>query len=128
MSRRHVTTHPHLVVSLSTALFLLSVGVTAQRFLPSLDPAVVPEKLKSFVPVTDDMLLRPRPENCITYRNGYPLWGYSSLKQINAGNVGIKVDPHARPVQPRGDLFDVGRFAGAVIALDHDAAVMGEPC
>ena len=33
------------------------------------------------------MLLRPKPENWITYRNGYNLWGYSSLNQINAGNV-----------------------------------------
>src|SRR5207237_5768442 len=37
--------------------------------------------------ITDDMLARPRPENWTTFRNGYPLWGYSSLKQINAGNV-----------------------------------------
>ena len=87
MSRRHVTTHRHLLSSVSAALFVLSAGVTAQRFLPSLDPAVVPEKLKNFVPVTDDMLLRPKPENWITFRNGYNLWGYSSLNQINAGNV-----------------------------------------
>jgi len=48
----------------------------------------IPERLRAFVPVTDDMLLNPRPENWITFRNGYSLWGYSSLDQINAGNVG----------------------------------------
>ena len=31
-----------------------------------------------------------------------------------------------RPVEPRRDLLDVGRLAGAVIALDHDPAVAGE--
>ena len=31
-----------------------------------------------------------------------------------------------RPVEARGDLLDMGRFAGAVIALDHDPAVEGE--
>jgi hypothetical protein len=31
-----------------------------------------------------------------------------------------------RPVEARRDLLDMGRLAGAVIALDHDAAVEGE--
>ena len=75
------------VPALGISLLLLSALVAAQRFVPSPEPGVVPEKLKSYVPVTDDMLLRPRPENWITYRNGYGLWGYSSLNQINAGNV-----------------------------------------
>jgi hypothetical protein len=41
--------------------------------------------------------------------------------------VAVQVHPHQRPVQPGGDLLDVGRLAGAVIALDHHAAVVGEP-
>ena len=77
-----------LVFVLSAALILLSLGVTAQRFVPSPDKAVVPEKLKNFVPVTDEMLRKPAPENWISFRNGYSLWGYSSLSQINVGNVG----------------------------------------
>ncbi len=40
--------------------------------------------------------------------------------------MAVQVDPHARPVQPRRDLFDMGRLAGAVIALDHDPAVVGK--
>ena len=48
----------------------------------------VPEPLQSFVPVTDEMLLQPKPENWISFRNGYSLWGYSELDQIDAGNVG----------------------------------------
>ena len=38
----------------------------------------------------------------------------------------IEVDAYARPVQPRGDLLDMGRLAGAVIARNHDAAIVGE--
>ena len=48
----------------------------------------VPEPLQSFVPVTDEMLLQPKPENWLSFRNGYRLWGYSELDQINAENVG----------------------------------------
>ncbi len=64
---------------------LLGFGVLAQE---TSAPAPVPELLQSFVPVTDEMLLRPRPENWISFRNGYSLWGYSSLDQIHTGNVG----------------------------------------
>ena len=100
MRRRHVTNHPHLLSSVGAALIVMSVGVTAQRFLPSLVPGVVPEKLKSFVPVTDDMLVRPKPENWISFRNGYSLWGYSSLNQINVGNVGQLRLAWSRAMQP----------------------------
>ena len=48
----------------------------------------VPEMLRDFVPVTDAMLRDPQPGNWITFRNGYPLWGYSELDQIDAENVG----------------------------------------
>jgi len=37
--------------------------------------------------------------------------------------VRIEVDADAGPFQARGNLLDMRRFAGAVIALDHDAAV-----
>ena len=44
--------------------------------------------------------------------------------QIDAADMRIEVHADARPVQPRGNLFDMGRFAGAVIALHHHPAVM----
>src|SRR5690606_3865802 len=46
--------------------------------------------------------------------------------QIDAADVAVEVDPDARPVEAGGNLLDVGRLAGAVIALDHHAAVVGE--
>ncbi len=46
--------------------------------------------------------------------------------QIDAADVAVEIDADARPVEPRRHLLDVGRLAGAVIALDEDAAVVGE--
>ena len=47
--------------------------------------------------------------------------------QVDAADVAVEVDADAGPVQPRRHLLDVGRLAGAVVALDHDAAVVLEP-
>jgi len=46
--------------------------------------------------------------------------------QVDPADVAVEVHPHRRPVQPRTDLFDMGRLAGAVITLDHHAAVVGK--
>ena len=46
--------------------------------------------------------------------------------EIDARDVAVEIDAHQRPVEPRGDLLDMRRLAGAVIARDHDAAVEGE--
>ena len=42
---------------------------------------------KSFVPVTDQMLENPKPEDWLTWRATPNGWGYSPLKQINTSNV-----------------------------------------
>ena len=44
--------------------------------------------------------------------------------EIDAADMAVEIDAHAGPVEPRGDLLDMGRLAGAVIAGDHDAAVV----
>ena len=41
-------------------------------------------------------------------------------------DVAVEVDADAGPIQPRCHLLDVGRLAGAVVALDHHAAVVLE--
>jgi hypothetical protein len=46
--------------------------------------------------------------------------------QIDTADVAVQVDAHHRPVEPRRNLFDMGRLAGAVIARDDDAAVVRE--
>ena len=48
--------------------------------------------------------------------------------QLDARYVAVQSPAHSRPVQMRRDLFDMGRFAGAVIALDHHAAVVAKSC
>jgi hypothetical protein len=47
--------------------------------------------------------------------------------KIDTADMAVEVDAHARPVQPRRNLLDMGRFAGAVVARHHHAAVVGEP-
>ena len=47
--------------------------------------------------------------------------------QVDPADMAVKVHPHRRPVQPRRHLFDMRGLSCAVIALDHDAPVVGEP-
>ena len=72
---------------IASGLLVFGWGAAAQQE-PNPSQADVPDLLQDFVPVTDEMLLRPKPENWITFRNGYDLWGYSALNQINMENVG----------------------------------------
>ena len=46
--------------------------------------------------------------------------------EIDAAHMAVEIDAHARPVEPRRHLLDMRRLAGAVIALDHHAAVVLE--
>ena len=41
----------------------------------------------NFVPVTDQMLRNPSPNDWLMLRGNYQGWGYSQLEQINKGNV-----------------------------------------
>ena len=74
------------------ALALVLVPIRAQQQAETLNPAYtgpppISRAVKDFVPVTAEMLLHPRADNWITFRNGYSRWGYSALNQINDGNV-----------------------------------------
>ena len=46
--------------------------------------------------------------------------------QINTADMAVEIDPHTRPVEPGCNLLNMRRFTGAVIALHHDAAIMGK--
>ncbi|KIU01670.1 hypothetical protein QU38_00435, partial [Staphylococcus aureus] len=46
--------------------------------------------------------------------------------QVDAADMRVEVDADARPVEARRHLLDMGRLAGAVIALDHHAAIVRE--
>ena len=78
-----MVTSPLPALGFGVSLLAFAAGAAAQP-----EPAPVPELLEDFVPVTDAMLREPPPENWIGFRNGYALWGYSPLDQIDAGNVG----------------------------------------
>ena len=46
--------------------------------------------------------------------------------QVDTADMASRLMRMQGPVEPRRDLLDMGRLAGAVIALDHDPAVVGE--
>ena len=61
--------------------------VVAATLAISAQQPVIPALLESFVPVTPEMLRSPDPDDWISFRNGYALWGYSSLNQIDVDSV-----------------------------------------
>ena len=67
-------------------LFVIGATLDAQQ-TPAPAERPIPEQLETFVPVTDEMLRQPKPENWINFRNGYNLWGYSPLDEIDDNNV-----------------------------------------
>ena len=67
-------------------LFVIGATLDAQQ-TPAPAERPIPEQLKTFVPVTDEMLRQPKPENWINFRNGYNLWGYSPLDEIDDNSV-----------------------------------------
>ena len=70
-------------VSLLLGLSVVSAG---QQTTNS-DEDATPSLLRDLAPVTDAMLRQPDAEDWISFRNGYPLWGYSALDQLDTGNV-----------------------------------------
>ena len=77
-----------VAVAVAAGLVVLGGGrAAAQRRAAPAEP-VVPALLEAFTPVTDEMLHEPAEENWITYRNGYNLWGFSPLDQIDSENAG----------------------------------------
>ena len=81
-----------------------------------------------YKPVTDARLLQPEPENWLQWRQNYASWGYSPLKQIDAGNVsdlslawsfstGAKGAHEAAPIVNNGFMY-VSTPQNQLIALD----------
>ena len=75
---------PSVALITSAGLVVLTLSAAGQQ---APDPAPVPELLQNFLPVTDAMLREPAPENWISFRNSYGLWGYSALDQIDTASV-----------------------------------------
>jgi len=48
---------------------------------------IVPGEVKNYVPVTDEMLLKPDPADWLIVRGNYQGWNHSALAQINRDNV-----------------------------------------
>jgi alcohol dehydrogenase (cytochrome c) len=80
------------------AAILCSLGLSSEAQTPATPPpqnnlvapatpSVTPQTVKNFVPVTDQTLRSPKPEDWLMLRGNYQGWGYSPLDQINKTNV-----------------------------------------
>ena len=76
----------------------------------------------------DVVLQRPRQNAVAELGHLHALADHDGVlaDEIDAADVAVEIDPHARPVEPRRHLLDVGRLPGAVIASDDNPAVPGK--
>jgi len=73
---------------LSAALLgALCVNAQAQNPPSRPAPAATGRTVQNFIPITDEMMRAPKPENWMMMRGNYQGWGYSTLDQINKSNV-----------------------------------------
>ena len=63
-------------------------------------PAAAPRSVQNFVPLTDQILRNPKPEDWLMLRGNYQGWGYSPLDQINKTNVKSLQLVWARVMEP----------------------------
>ena len=68
-----------------------------------LPPAVQSQSGDDFVPVTDEMLRNPPPEDWLMWRRTWSSWGYSPLDQINRDNAGELREVWSRPLTEGGE-------------------------
>src|SRR5215470_7902077 len=74
--------------------------------------------LKELKPVTDEMLQKPDPGDCLMRRGDYRAWGYSTLDQIRASNVGALKLACAWNMEP-GDQQEAPLVRDGVIFLGN---------
>jgi alcohol dehydrogenase (cytochrome c) len=82
--------YPITALFVSTAL-LSAPGLTGHAQAPAPTPSPKPtltgRTVSNFVPVTEQAMRAPKPEDWLMYRGNYQGWGYSPLEQINKANV-----------------------------------------
>src|SRR6266446_6474397 len=69
-----------------TAL-LCGLALTGHAQAPTPTPPKTRGAVQNFVPVTDQSMRVPKPEDWLIHRANYQAWGYSPLDQINKANV-----------------------------------------
>ena len=62
-------------------------GMAAQPRAAARVGVTVPGEVKNYLPVTDEMLLKPDPADWLIVRGSYQGWNHSALAQINRDNV-----------------------------------------
>ena len=68
-----------------------------------LPPSVQSQSGDDFVPVSDEMLRNPPPEDWLMWRRTLNGWGYSPLDQINRDNAGELREVWSSPLAEGGE-------------------------
>ena len=84
---------------LSTVL-LCALALTGRSQAPAPTPTRTPRVVPNFIPVTDQTMRAPKPEDWLIHRGNYQAWGYSPLAQINKANVKNLQLVWARTMEP----------------------------
>jgi glucose dehydrogenase len=77
-----------IVMKIAASLLSVAIPVLAVLATGGLTIKEQETALQKLTPVTTDMLQNPQPGDWLMRRGNYAAWGYSSLAQITAGNVG----------------------------------------
>src|SRR5712691_4791465 len=75
--RESAMRYPTKEFLLSTAL-LCAPGLTGHAQAPT--PTLTPRTVSNFVPVTNQAMRAPKPEDWLIHRGNYQAWGYSPLR------------------------------------------------
>src|SRR5690242_1999178 len=79
-----------LSLAIITVVVALGVGVAVAQQQTPASQAPSPQaaaKFRGFVPVTDEMLMKPSPSDWLMWRRTQDSAGFSPLTQINRANV-----------------------------------------
>src|SRR5215469_8310465 len=70
------------------------------------------------------MLIRPGQNSVAKLRDLLAVADHDGIfaDKVDTADMAVKIDTHARPVEPRCHLLDMGRLSGAVISSHDDAA------
>lgn len=79
--------------------------------------------VSNFVPVTDEMLEHPKPNDWLMYRRTYDAWGHSPLKQVNRENVSRLRLAWSRAMEP-GEQETTPLVYDGVMYLAHPGDVI----
>lgn len=86
--------------------------------------AALAQSVQDFVPVTDEILRNPSPNDWLISRGNYAGWGHSALDQINTENVGSLTLAWARVMEPGNNQATPFIYNGVMYLANPNDVIM----